>query len=248
MLEHLSFVIPYRLKAEDGNNKRFFGTGLVKSVLQYVLSRTGAMATGPFEVGAFICTQPSLARPDVQLYMSAFTMAHSNDNAARWTTVERQPGITICGQILNLTSEGTVRIKSADSDVPLEIKPNWLTTPEDQRGVVSMVRYMRTYMKQTALDQYVGEELSPGLACQSDADILKVFRRLSRSGLHAVGTCRMGSDKNAVVDPRLRVRGVTGLRVVDCSVMPGLISGNTNGPAMALGWHAANLIIEDQRS
>jgi choline dehydrogenase len=149
---------------------------------------------------------------------------------------------------LNLTSEGTVQITSTDPDASPAIAPNWLTTPEDERGAVAMVRTMRKYMQQPALAGYVGAELGPSAACQSDADILKLFRKVSRSGYHAVATCRMGSDKNSVVDARLRVRGVAGLRVADCSVMPGLISGNTNGPAMALAWHASNLIIEDRKT
>jgi choline dehydrogenase len=248
MLEHLSFVIPYQLKAERGNNWRFFGHGLAASALQYVASRTGPLATGPFEVGAFVRSRPEVPRPDVQLYMGAFTMARSNDNNARWTEVDRKPGITICGQLLNLTSEGTVRIQSPDPDAPPVISPNWLSTPEDERGAVAMIRVMRQYMQQPALARYVGEELNPGVACDSDADLLQVFRRLSRSGLHGVATCRMGSDGNSVVDTRLRVHGVKGLRVADCSVMPGLISGNTNGPAMALGWQAANLILDDRKS
>jgi len=246
MLEHLSFSIPYRLKGDKGNNQRFYGVGLFKSVLQYFVSRTGPLATGPFEVGAFVRTAPDYTRPNAQLYMSAFSMAQGNNNSARWVSVNQEPGLTIYGQILNLTSEGTVRIRSSNPDDPLSIRPNWLSTPEDEKGVVSMVRYMRGYMKQPAIAHYVGEEIAPGPSCNSDADILKVFRTLSRCGLHGVGTCRMGSDASSVVDPRLRVRGVTALRVVDCSVMPGLVSGNTNGPAMALGWHAANLIIEDQ--
>jgi len=248
MREHLSFSIPFRLKNSKGNNQSFYGLGLFKSVFQYLVSRTGPLATGPFEVGAFIRTQPEFTRPNAQLYMSAFSMAQGNNNAARWVSVDREPGLTIYGQILNLTSEGTVRIQSSNPDAPLSIRPNWLSTPEDEQGVISMVRYMRTYMKQSAIAPYVGEEIAPGLACESDADILKVFRKLSRCGLHGVGTCRMGSDANAVVDARLRVQGVSALRVVDCSVMPGLVSGNTNGPAMALGWHASNLIIEDQSS
>lgn len=244
--EHLSFSIPFRLKGDPGNNQRFYGAGLVKSALQYFVSHRGPLATGPFEVGAFIRTDASQTRPNAQLYLSAFSMARGNDNTARWVDVERQPGLTIYGQILNLTSQGTLHIQSANPDTSPVIRPNWLSTPEDQHGVVAMVRYMRQYMKQPAIAPYVGEEISPGLACDSDADILAAFRRLARCGLHAVSTCRMGSDAKAVVDERLRVRGVAGLRVADCSVMPGLISGNTNGPAMALGWQAANLIIEDQ--
>lgn len=249
MLEHLGFSIPFRLNGEKGNNRRFHGAGLLKSVFQYLVSRTGPMATGPFEVGAFVRTGPAVVRPDAQLYMGAFTMARGDDNfPVPLADVERQPGITIYGQLLQLTSEGTVRIQSADPDAPPSIIPNWLSTPADEHAAVAMVRYMRTYMKQPAVARYVGEELAPGDACQSDADVLKAFRRLSLCGTPAVATCRMGTDRHAVVDARLRVRGVTGLRVVDCSVMPGLVSGNTNGPAMALAWHAANLIIEDQRN
>ncbi len=106
---------------------------------------------------------------------------------------------------------------------------------------------MRKYMQQPALAQYAGEELFPGVACESDADVLKTFRQVSTSGLHGVATCRMGSDDKAVADPPRRVRGVSGLRVVDCSAMPGLITGNTNRPAMAFAWHAANLILEDRK-
>jgi choline dehydrogenase-like flavoprotein len=110
-----------------------------------------------------------------------------------------------------------------------------------------MVRYMRRYMTMPALAPYVGEELLPGASRQSDEDLLNDVRRYATCGAHAVGSCRMGRDNTAVVDERLRVRGVEGLRVVDCSVMPGTVSGNTSGPAMAVGWRASDLILEDAR-
>ena len=141
-----------------------------------------------------------------------------------------------------------MRIKSANPDVPSSIIPNWLNTPEDEHAAVAMVRYMRKYMKQAAIARYVGTELAPGESCQSDADILKAFRRFSLCGTHAVASCRMGSDQNAVVDARLRVRGVTGLRVVDCSVMPGLVSGNTNAATIMIAEKAADLIQASGRA
>jgi choline dehydrogenase len=245
MREHLGFLMTFRLKGDQGINRRYYGAGLFKSMLQYLVSHTGPMATGPFEVGAFVRTEPTIPKPNAQLYLGAFTMVRGS---ARWSTVERKPGLTISGHLLQATSEGTLRITSADPDAALQIHPNWLTTPEDERAAVALVRTMRRYMQQPALAQYVDEELFPGVACESDADVLKTFRRVSTSGLHGVATCRMGSDDKAVLDPRLRVRGVSGLRVVDCSAMPGLITGNTNGPAMAFAWHAANLILEDQRN
>ncbi len=248
MREHLGFSMPYRLKGDRGINRRFHGLGLMASVLQYFTTHKGPMATGPFEVGAFVKTEPQVDRPDAQLYMGAFTFARGDDNfPVPLADVERLPGITMYGQLLRLISEGSVMARSADPAAPPVITPNWLTTPEDEHAAIAMVRYMRRYMAQPALAPYVGEELVPGVVCESDADILTAFRRLSLCGTHAVATCRMGSDNGAVVDDRLRVRGVSGLRVVDCSVMPSPVSGNTNGPAMALAWHAAALIAQDAR-
>lgn len=247
MLEHLSFSMPHRLLGARGLNHRLRGLGLWGSVLQYALLRSGPLATGPFEVGAYVRTDPRLKRPNAQLCLSAFSMAAGNDNRARWVALDKQPGITIYCQLVQLGSEGALRLTAPDPDAPLDIRPNWLSTSEDQAAAVAVMRLMRRYMRQAALARYVGDELLPGPACQSDAELLDVFRRLSRCGLHAVGTCRMGGDERSVVDARLRVRGVQGLRVVDCSVMPSLISGNTNGPAMALGWRAADLILEDAR-
>lgn len=241
--DHLGFLLPYRLKGDKGLNARFQGLGLAKSLLQYYTLRSGPMATGPFEVGAFFRTQPEVERPDAQLYLSAFTYPRSDDNFPVPDGVEDKPGMTVYGQLLHLTSEGSIMVQSADPDVPLAITPNWLSTEEDRRAAVAMVRYMRQYMAQPALAEYAGEELMPGAQCQSDEQIFDFFRRTSLCGTHAIGTCRMGLTEDSVVDEHLRVRGVQGLRVADCSVMPALVSANTNGPAMALGWRAADLIL-----
>jgi choline dehydrogenase-like flavoprotein len=118
-----------------------------------------------------------------------------------------------------------------------------MTTAEDRASAIALVHYMRRYMQQPAIAPYIECESFPGPAKQSDEEIWEVFRRLSTCGTHAVATCRMGTDERAVVDPDLRVNGVSGLRVVDCSVMPSLVSGNTNGPVMALAWEAARRIL-----
>jgi len=247
MRDHLGFAIPYRLKSGKGLNGHFHGWGLLKSVLQYYLHRSGPMATGPFEVGAFVRSGPKVDRPDVQLYLGAYTAVRGDDNfPVQISDVEREPGMTIYGQLLRLTSEGSIRVTSPDPQAPLQIAPNWLSTEQDRRTAVAMVKTMRRYMRQPALEPYRGAELFPGEGCATDEEILKIFTRTALCGTHAVGTCRMGRDAAAVVDERLRVRGVEGLRVVDCSIMPGLVSGNTNGPAMATGWRASDLIIEDQ--
>jgi len=246
--EHLGFSIPYRLKNAAGLNSRFQGLGLFGSVLQFYLTRTGPMATGVFEVGAFVKTEPSITRPDLQIYGGAFNFALRDELAViPGNGVDTKPGLTIYGQLLRLTSEGEIRITSADPAAPPAIAPNWLSTDYDRHVAVAMVRYMRRYMTMPALAPYVGEELLPGAARQSDEDLLEDVRRYATCGTHAVGSCRMGRDNTAVVDERLRVRGVEGLRVVDCSVMPGTVSGNTSGPAMAVGWRASDLILEDRK-
>ena len=157
--------------------------------------------------------------------------------------VERAPGLTIYGQLLQLTSEGEVAVTSPDSDALPTITPNWLTTPEDAAVAVAMVRLIRRYAAQAPIARHLEAELFPGPPVETDADILDTFRRFSLCGTHAVATCRMGSDNRAVVDPDCRVKGVAGLRVVDCSIMPAPVSGNTGAPAIALAWAAADRIL-----
>lgn len=249
--DHLGFSMTYRLQGTAGNNREFRGLGLVKNSLRYALSRTGPLATGPFEVGGFVRLNPASDRPDLQLFGSAFTFQpkrNSNPNfPVQQGTVEPEPGFTLYSQLLHLDSEGSLEITSSDPSAPLSIAPNWLNSEADQQAAIAAVRYMRELMAQPAIAAYIEHEKVPGAAVDSDAEVLDAFRRLSRCGTHAVGTCRMGSSEEDVCDPRLRVRGVTGVRVVDCSVMPELISGNTNAPAMALAWHAAGLILEEQK-
>ncbi|WP_020656921.1 GMC family oxidoreductase [Massilia niastensis] len=252
LLDHLGFSMPYRLRGAAGNNPEFHGLGLVKNALRYSLTRSGPLATGPFEVGAFARSRPGLARPDLQLFGSAFTFKpkrSSNPNfPVQQGTVEREPGFTVYSQLLRLDSEGSIAITAADPQASLAIAPNWLASATDQESAVAAVRYVRRLMAQPAIARFISHEIAPGAAIESDAALLDVFRRLSRCGTHAVGVCRMGGAEDDVCDPQLRVRGVHGVRVVDCSVMPGLVSGNTNAPAMALAWHAASMMDKERRA
>lgn len=246
--EHLSFAMMFRTRTRGGNNRAFYGAGLVRSVLQYQLFGTGPMTTGPFEVGAFarIGTEPG--PPNLQLYLGGYNFALTDDNhPVPLSYIDREPGLSVYGQLLQLESEGSVAIGGAAPGDPPAITPNWLATDGDRALAVATLRYLRRYASQASLKRHIVRELVPGSDYQSDEELLAAFRRVATCGLHGTGTCRMGDEANGVCDPRLKVRGVRGLRVADCSVMPGLISGNTNAPAMALAYRAAGMIQEDNR-
>lgn len=247
--DHLGMSVPYRLQGVPGNNREFQGLGLVRNVLRYYLTRTGPLATGPYEVGAFVRARPQSTRPDLQLYGSAFTFKRGdNPNfPVQLAKVEDEPGLTIYGQMLQLKSEGSIAITSTDPDAPLDVKPEWLSDPDDQDMAVASLRYIRRFATQAPIAPFLKEELLPGGHLETDAQLLDYARRFSRCGTHAIGVCAMGGDDSAVCDPNLRVRGVEGVRVVDCSSMPGLVSGNTNGPAMAFGWVAADRILGNRK-
>lgn len=244
--EHLGMSVPFRLQGVPGNNREFRGVRLLGNALRYYLTRTGPLATGPYEVGAFVRARPQSTRPDLQLYGSAFTFKRGdNPNfPVQLAQVEPEPGLTVYAQMLQLKSEGALAITSPDVAAPLDIAPNWLSDPDDQDMAVASLRYVRRFAQQASIAPYLGAELLPGRDCHSDDDLLDYARRFSRCGTHAVGVCAMGGAADAVCDADLRVRGVEGVRVVDCAAMPGLVSGNTNGPAMAFAWAAADRILQ----
>ncbi|MBM3347307.1 MAG: glucose-methanol-choline oxidoreductase, partial [Betaproteobacteria bacterium] len=248
MLEHLGFAMPHRLRQGESLNGRLRGAGLLMSVLQYGLFRSGILASGPYEIGAFVRSDPSMTRPDVQVYMGAFSMGRPREGLPPTAlAVEDKPGITISCHSIRLTSESDMWITAPDGAEPAVINANWLSTPEDQRTMLNMVRMMRRFMTMPALAPYVGEELIPGPGVRTDEQLMDAVKKLVTCAIHATTSCRMGSDERSVVDPQLKVRGTENVRVVDCSVMPGLIAGNTNAPAIALAWRAADLWQDERR-
>lgn len=247
MVEHLAMAMPYRLDHGAGTSGQLHGVGLVGSMLRYFATRTGIMATGPFEVGGFCNVAHPDGRTDAQLYLGGYTFAVADDNnPVPLDRIDKRPGVTIYGQLLRLTSEGSLRVTGPSSKHAPDIAPNWLTTDHDRKSAIGMMRFMRRFMAEQPLGALLGQEMIPGAVAQTDEELLAAFRRYATCGLHAIGSCRMGSDNRAVVDPRLRVRGVDGLRIADCSVMPGHVTGNTNAPAMALGLRGAGLVLEDR--
>lgn len=243
MREHWLMFLQYRLKAGRSLNGAFHGLPLAWHSLRYLLTRGGILASGSYDVGGFIRTRTGLERPDAQIMLAPYSL----DFGAASLAFEDFPGMQIFGYPLRPESLGSIQLRSADPQDPPLIRPNYLATESDRRVSVDMFRFMRRWMAQPPLPPFVGEETLPGDDVQSDEQILSAFAQHGQAGYHATGTCRMGTDARAVLDARLRVRGATGLRVVDLSAFPGIISGNTNGPAMAFAMRAADLIIEDGR-
>ena len=246
LAEHLVFAMPHRLRTAYGHNREFRGLRLLKNAVVYYATGRGLLSYGASEVGGFMRSADAVERPDIQLGMSPYSFDLKRGNwVSKGVRTEQQPGITIIGTMIRPSSRGDVQITSPDIATPPRIRANWLATDDDRATALAMVGKLRRFVRQPALADYVGEEISPGADVNSDADILAAVKRLLASGLHAVGTCRMGPDADAVVDARLRVHGIDGLRVVDCSIRPLPVSGNTPAPAMAMAWRAAEMILED---
>lgn len=246
LAEHVVVALPHRLTGHPGHNARLRGPGLVRETLRYWFTGTGLMSYGASEMGAFVRSGPQASYPDIQISLSPYTFARGLLQGK--LRLEAQPGLTVIGYALRPESRGSIAIRSGDVSEYPRIRPRWLDTDGDRRLAVSMIRALRGFAAQPALRRFLDHEIWPGRDVQSDEDVLSAFRAGFVSGLHAVGTCRIGKDGMAVVDSGLKVRNVEGLRVVDASVIPSPISSNTNGPVMALAWLAAEKILADRRT
>lgn len=241
------FVIGNRYRMKPGSpsvNQQSRGLAMIGEVFKYLIQRKGLLTLSAAHVAAFIKTRPELATPDVQYHILPATMDLQKMTETGDMELEKQPGITIAPCQLRPESRGSVHIKSAKHDAHPAIRPNYLHDPLDQQTAIAGLRWARDLAAQPALAQYIEHELEPGEALQSDEELLEFARETGGTIYHPVGTCKMGPDGDtmAVVDDQLRVRGVEGLRVVDASVMPRLVSGNTNAPTIAIAEKASDMI------
>jgi choline dehydrogenase len=244
MREHRCFAIQCRLNRPAGYNRQL-STPLRQAVTaaKYLATKRGPLAGPSYDVIGFFKTSPELERPDAQILMAPFSLEPYEQGKA--AAVEREPGIQAIGYILRPDSEGSVTITSSDPKAPLDIDPRFLTTPHDRRKGVALFRIMRRLFSESPIADYLVAETRPGIEVVTEQAIIDAALDEGYCGYHAVGTCAMGPANDDVVDPSLRVRGVHNLRVIDCSVMPAMVSGNLNGPAMAMAWRAADLILTD---
>ncbi|MBX3540298.1 MAG: GMC family oxidoreductase N-terminal domain-containing protein [Chelatococcus sp.] len=237
-IDHFCTRMNWRVKQPVTLNEQTRGVKLGLSVLQYVATRRGILTLGTGLAFGFVRTRPELAGPDVQY----FFMHASYANAAE-RKLDRLPGMTIGVTQLRPESRGTIHAVSPDPMRAPAIRPNFLAAAEDCRAMVEGMKIARHIVDQAAMDPYRQMEMAPGPDCRTDADWLAFARRDGQTIYHICGTCRMGRDSLAVTDPELRVHGVEGLRIVDASIMPTIVSGNTQAAVFMIAEKAADMIL-----
>ena len=209
--------------------------------IEYILKRTGPMSMGASQVCIFAKTRPDMETPDIQF--------HFQPLSADKPGIKMHPFSGVTSSICQLRPEsrGTISITSADPDAYPSIRPNYLSAEKDQETVIDSIKTSRRIFNTAPLKDYIVRERLPGPDVLKDEDILESARQIAQTIYHPTSTCRMGVDPHAVVDPRLRVNGVKGLRVVDASIMPTIVSGNTNAPTIMIAEKASDMILDDRR-
>jgi choline dehydrogenase len=240
--DHLQVRCAYKVSGVRTMNERF--QSLVQRAgfaAQYALTRRGPMTMAPSQLGAFVKSDPSRATPNLQYHIQPLTLPKFGE------PLDPFPAFTASVANIRPTSRGWVRLTTPHADAQPEIRPNYLSTADDRHVAAEAIRVTRNIVSMPALAKYRPEEFRPGPELQGDEELAKAAGDIATTIFHPVGTARMGSDASAVVDPRLKVRGLQGLRVADASVMPTITSGNTNAPTLMIAEKAAAMILEDAR-
>jgi len=238
--DHYALRMNWRLQGIHSLNESTRGWRLAAAAAQYLVRRTGILTLGPALCHGFVTTDPEGDRPDTQfLFMHA-----SYENAAR-RVLDREPGMTIGIIQQRPRSAGAIHSVSADPLRPPAIHPRFLSAAEDRGRVVAAIRRARRLVARPSLAPLIAREMNPGPLAEDDEALLGWARATGQTLYHPCGTCRMGSDDGAVVDSRLRVRGVDGLWVADASVMPSITSGNIHAPVMMIAERASDMIPAD---
>ncbi len=239
--DHLQVRTVYKVHNSRTLNERANSLwGKAMMGLEYLLFRTGPLTMPPSQLGAFAKSREQEPSANIEWHVQPLSLDKFGE------PLHPFPAITPSVCNLRPTSRGHVRLLSNDPEAPPEIHLNYLSTPEDQQVAIDSLRFTRRIMAAEALARFAPEEWKPGPALLSDSELLNAARDLGTTIFHPVSTCRMGFDRGAVVDHRLNVHGVCGLRVADASVMPRITSGNTNAPTMMIAEKAAEFILNGE--
>ncbi|MGN6304079.1 MAG: GMC family oxidoreductase [Mesorhizobium sp.] len=213
---------------------------------QYLLLRSGPLSLSMNNAGGFFRTDPGQTRPNMQLYFQAFSTVIPKNGERPILSPDPWPGFSIGLSNCRPSSRGEIMIRTNNPRDYPKIVANALSTNSDVEEMLAAVKFVRSIAAMPAMAEYILEEILPGPSVTSDDDLIQDFRKRSGTVYHPVSTCRMGPDAGrAVVDARLRVHGLEGLRVIDASVFPGNITGNTNAPTIMVGWKGAEMVLED---
>ena len=239
--DHFCTRMNWRVTQPITLNEQTRGLSLARAVAKYFITRKGILSLGTGLAHGFVRATPRAQTPDVQFFFMHASYANA---AAR--VLDREPGMTVGVSQLRPESRGTIHIKSADPMIPPAIRPNFLSSENDQHVLIEGMKVVRKIMEQDAMAPFVSFEMNPGPHVQDWAEWLSFARSNGQTIYHPVGTCRMGQDVGAVVDARLKVHGLTGLRVVDASIMPTLVSGNTMAAVVMIAEKASTMLREDR--
>ena len=240
--DHLQLRLMYRVsKPITTNDDLRTLTGKARIGLKWLMKGTGPLGIGINQGGLFTQILPGSQTPDIQFHFGTLSADQAGGKPHDW------PGCTFSVCQLRPESRGTVNIKSADPFEAPSMKPNYLAAETDRICAVESIKYARRLANTHALQPYIASEYKPGSDVTSDDEILDFARGNGATIFHPTGTCKMGSDPMAVTDANLRVHGISGLRVIDCSIMPTLVSGNTHAPAVMIAEKASDLILGDTK-
>jgi choline dehydrogenase len=237
--DHLQIRMVWKVKGPTLNERANSWLGKASMGLEYLLRKTGPLTMPPSQLGAFAKSDPAQPTPDIEWHVQPLSLEKFGD------ALHPFPAITPSVCNLHPTSRGHVRIKSTNPLAAPVIRLNYLSTDEDRRVAARSMRITREIMAEPAMGRYAPQEWRPGPEAQSDEALVKAAGDLGTTIFHPVGTCKMGADPLAVVDDRLRVHGIAGLRVIDASIMPRITSGNTNAPTYMIAERGAEFVLAE---